>query len=69
MGDDLIVTGLVANDTAVPTFGHCARRCRKACGTDFCGHCAAKKERFFDWWSRRLHHGRGIPQPAVASRG
>ncbi len=29
-----------------------ARRCRKVSGKDFCGYCAAKKEKFFGW---RLH--------------
>jgi len=29
-----------------------ARRCRKVRGRDFCGYCAAKRERFFGW---RLH--------------
>jgi len=29
-----------------------ARRCRKVRGREFCGYCAAKKERFFGW---RLH--------------
>jgi hypothetical protein len=29
-----------------------ARRCRKVQGLDFCGYCAAKKEKFFGW---RLH--------------
>lgn len=29
-----------------------ARRCRKVRGRDFCGYCAAKKEKFFGW---RLH--------------
>jgi hypothetical protein len=29
-----------------------ARRCRKVRGKDFCGYCAAKKEKFFGW---RLH--------------
>lgn len=29
-----------------------ARRCRKVRGADFCGYCAAKKEKFFGW---RLH--------------
>jgi hypothetical protein len=29
-----------------------ARRCRKVRGLDFCGYCAAKKEKFFGW---RLH--------------
>ena len=29
-----------------------ARRCRKVRGADFCGYCAAKRERFFGW---RLH--------------
>lgn len=29
-----------------------ARRCRKVRGRAFCGHCAAKKEKFFGW---RLH--------------
>jgi hypothetical protein len=30
----------------------CARRCRKVSGKDFCGYCAAKREKFFGW---RLH--------------
>ncbi len=29
-----------------------ARRCRKVSGKAYCGYCAAKKEKFFDW---RLH--------------
>lgn len=29
-----------------------ARRCRKVRGRDYCGYCAAKKEKFFGW---RLH--------------
>jgi len=29
-----------------------ARRCRKVRGREYCGYCAAKKERFFGW---RLH--------------
>jgi hypothetical protein len=29
-----------------------ARRCRKAPGREFCGYCAAKREKFFGW---RLH--------------
>jgi hypothetical protein len=29
-----------------------ARRCRKVRGADFCGYCAAKREKFFGW---RLH--------------
>jgi len=29
-----------------------ARRCRKALGREFCGYCAAKREKFFGW---RLH--------------
>jgi hypothetical protein len=29
-----------------------ARRCRKVSGRDYCGYCAAKKEKFFGW---RLH--------------
>lgn len=29
-----------------------ARRCRKVRGRDFCGYCAAKREKFFGW---RLH--------------
>jgi IS5 family transposase len=29
-----------------------ASRCRKVCGRDYCGYCAAKREKFFGW---RLH--------------
>jgi hypothetical protein len=47
-----------------------ARRCRKVRGLDFCGYCAAKKEKFFGW---RLHlictpQGRPVSYRLLAGR-
>jgi Transposase DDE domain len=47
-----------------------ARRCRKVRGLDFCGYCAAKKEKFFGW---RLHlictpQGRPVSYTLLAGR-
>lgn len=46
------------------------RRCRKVRGLDFCGYCAAKKEKFFGW---RLHlictpQGRPVSYTLLAGR-
>jgi len=47
-----------------------ARRCRKVRGLDYCGYCAAKKEKFFGW---RLHlictpQGRPVSYTLLAGR-
>jgi hypothetical protein len=38
-----------------------ARRCRKVRGREFCGYCAAKKEKFFGWRLHLICTPTGIP--------
>jgi hypothetical protein len=38
-----------------------ARRCRKVRGRDYCGYCAAKKEKFFGWRLHLICTPNGIP--------
>lgn len=38
-----------------------ARRCRKVRGRDFCGYCAAKKEKFFGWRLHLICNPAGLP--------
>jgi hypothetical protein len=38
-----------------------ARRCRKVRGRDYCGYCAAKKEKFFGWRLHLICTPEGIP--------
>ena len=38
-----------------------ARRCRKVRGGDFCGYCAAKREKFFGWRLHLLCTPAGVP--------
>ncbi|HEU4708081.1 MAG TPA: IS982 family transposase [Methylophilaceae bacterium] len=38
-----------------------ARRCRKVHGRDYCGYCAAKKEKFFGWRLHLICTPAGIP--------
>jgi len=38
-----------------------ARRCRKVRGQDYCGYCAAKKEKFFGWRLHLLCTPEGLP--------
>lgn len=38
-----------------------ARRCRKVRGQDYCGYCAAKKEKFFGWRLHLICTPNGIP--------
>ncbi len=38
-----------------------ARRCRKVRGRDYCGYCAAKKEKFFGWRLHLVCTPEGIP--------
>jgi hypothetical protein len=38
-----------------------ARRCRKVRGRDFCGYCAAKKEKFFGWRLHLICNPAGVP--------
>jgi hypothetical protein len=38
-----------------------ARRCQKVRGKDYCGYCAAKKEKFFGWRFHLICTAEGIP--------
>lgn len=38
-----------------------ARRCRKVRGRDYCGYCAAKKEKFFGWRLHLICTAQGLP--------
>lgn len=38
-----------------------ARRCKKVRGKDYCGYCAAKKEKFFGWRLHLICTAEGIP--------
>jgi hypothetical protein len=38
-----------------------ARRCRKVRGAIYCGHCAAKRERFFGWRLHLVTTATGVP--------
>jgi hypothetical protein len=38
-----------------------ARRCRKVRGIDYCGYCAAKKEKFFGWRLHLICRPDGVP--------
>lgn len=38
-----------------------ARRCRKVSGRDFCGYCAAKREKFFGWRRHLICTTDGVP--------
>lgn len=38
-----------------------ARRCRKVRGRDYCGYCAAKKEKFFGWRLHLIVNAAGVP--------
>lgn len=38
-----------------------ARRCRKVRGRNFCGYCAAKKEKFFGWRLHLICTPQGVP--------
>lgn len=38
-----------------------ARRCRKVRGAEYCGYCAAKRERFFGWRRHLLCTPAGVP--------
>ncbi len=38
-----------------------ARRCRKVRGRDYCGYCAAKKEKFFGWRLHLICTADGVP--------
>jgi hypothetical protein len=38
-----------------------ARRCRKVRGRDYCGYCAAKREKFFGWRLHLVCTPRGVP--------
>ncbi len=38
-----------------------ARRCRKVRGAEYCGYCAAKKEKFFGWRLHLVITPEGIP--------
>jgi hypothetical protein len=38
-----------------------ARRCRKVRGKEFCGYCAAKKEKFFGWRLHLITTPEGVP--------
>jgi hypothetical protein len=38
-----------------------ARRCRKVRGREYCGYCAAKKEKFFGWRLHLIVSAEGVP--------
>jgi len=38
-----------------------ARRCRKVRGRDYCGYCAAKREKFFGWRLHLICTANGVP--------
>lgn len=37
------------------------RRCRKVRGLDYCGYCAAKREKFFGWRWHLIVNVQGVP--------
>lgn len=38
-----------------------ATRCKKVRGKDYCGYCAAKREKFFGWRLHLIINGQGVP--------
>ncbi len=61
---ELLVSGevFVIDSLPVPVCRRArARRCRKVRGREFCGYCAAKKEKFFGWRLHLLGTPAGLP--------
>lgn len=46
-----------------------ARRCRKVRGRDYCGYCAAKREKFFGWRLHLVCTPEGVPVSFTIIRG